>query len=254
MVPPEGRVRVLVEGVRPEIDCGTFPAKRTTGEFVVVEADIFTDGHALVGGEILYRYEREEVWRRSLMKPVGIDRWSGDFLASKVGKYYYTIEGWIDRFGTWRNAMTKRIESGQDLRTEFLIGALIVEEAASQAAPDDAVRLRDLIRILRDEGNADGDKRAVLDEEIAAIVQRYPDRQFAARYAKELCVVVDRERVGFSAWYEMFPRSCASEPGRPGTLRDCEARLPYVAAISSSRTALFPPSGFRPSRKIRIKS
>ena len=35
----------------------------------------------------------------------------------------------------------------------------------------------------------------------------------------------------FSAWYELFPRSCASEPGRHGTLQDCEARLPYVAAM-----------------------
>ena len=231
MLPPEGRVRVVVEGVGPEIDGGAFPAKRTVGEFLVVQADIFTDGHDSVAGEILYRYEREEVWRRSPMKPVGIDRWRGDFLASKVGKYYYTVQGYIDRFGTWRNAMIKRIDSGQDIRTECLIGAGIAEEAASRAAPEDAARLQDWIRILRDERSLEGGKRAVLDDEIAAIVQRHPDRQFAARYAKELCVVVDRERAGFSAWYEMFPRSCAPEPGRQGTLRDCEARLPYVAAM-----------------------
>ena len=102
---------------------------------MAVEADIFTDGHVSVAGEILYRYEREEVWRRALMKRVGIDRWSGNFLAPKVGKYYYTIEGWIDRFGTWRNDMIKRIDSGQDLRAEFVIGALLVEDAASRAAP-----------------------------------------------------------------------------------------------------------------------
>src|SRR5258707_10326827 len=107
----------------------------------------------------------------------------------------------------------------------------MVEEGARGPAPAAAVRLHDLIRILRDDRSPEGGKRAVLDDEIAAIVRRYPDRQFAARYAKELCVVVDRERAGFSAWYEMFPRSCASEPGRPGTLRDCEARLPYVAAM-----------------------
>src|SRR5438067_10699100 len=29
----------------------------------------------------------------------------------------------------------------------------------------------------------------------------------------------------------MFPRSCASEPGVHGTLRDCEQRLPYVAGM-----------------------
>jgi starch synthase (maltosyl-transferring) len=42
-------------------------------------------------------------------------------------------------------------------------------------------------------------------------------------------VVVDRERARFGTWYEMFPRSCAADPGRYGTFRDCEARLPYIA-------------------------
>jgi len=105
----EGRIRVVVEGVRPEIDCGAFPAKHIAGDRVVVEADIFTDGHDLVAGEILYRHEQEEGWRRSPLKLVGNDRWRGDFLASKLGKYRYTVEGWIDRFGTWRSAMIKRI-------------------------------------------------------------------------------------------------------------------------------------------------
>ncbi len=220
-----------MEGVRPEIEGGAFPVKRTVGELVGVEADIFTDGHDGVAGEILYRYEREEVWRRASMKPVGVDRWGGGFQATEVGKYYYTVEGWIDRFGTWRNAMVRRMDSGQDLRAEFLIGAVIIEEAISRALPDDAARLEDLLRILRDERTPEESRRAVLDDEIALIVQRYPDRRLAARYAKELCVVVDRARAGFSAWYEVFPRSCAAERGRAGTLRDCEARLPYVAAM-----------------------
>src|SRR5438105_3032969 len=74
----EGRIRVVVEGVRPEIDCGAFPAKRIAGDRVIVEADIFTDGHDLVAGEILYRHGQEEAWRRSQMKRVGNDRWRGD--------------------------------------------------------------------------------------------------------------------------------------------------------------------------------
>lgn len=43
MLLPEGRVRVVVEGVRPEIDCGAISAERTVGEFVVVDLGIFTD-------------------------------------------------------------------------------------------------------------------------------------------------------------------------------------------------------------------
>jgi starch synthase (maltosyl-transferring) len=50
-------------------------------------------------------------------------------------------------------------------------------------------------------------------------------------YPKELVVSVEREKAGFSTWYEMFPRSCAGEPGRHGTFKDCEARLPYIASM-----------------------
>jgi starch synthase (maltosyl-transferring) len=244
MLPPEGRVRVVVEGVRPEIDCGAHALKRIVGDSVVVQAEIFTDGHDLVAGEILYCYGREDMWQRSPMKLVGNDHWTGDFLAAQVGKYHYTVEGWIDRFGTWRNAMIKRVDSGQDVRMDCLVGANLIEETASRAGPEDVARLRDWIRILRDGRSPEGALRTLLEDEVAAVIQRYPDRRFAARYGKELCLVVDRERAGFSAWYEMFPRSCAPAPGRPGvaqpggqpwdqhgTLRDCEARLPYVAAM-----------------------
>ena len=155
----KGGYGLLWKEFDPKLTAVRFQPSVQSGS-LVVEADIFTDGHDSVAGEILYRYEREEVWRRSPMKPVGIDRWRGDFLASKVGKYYYTIEGWIDRFGTWRNAMIKRIDSGQDIRIECLIGAGIAEEAASRAAPEDAARLHDWIRILRDERSPEGGKQS----------------------------------------------------------------------------------------------
>ncbi len=196
---------------------------------MIVDADIFTDGHDAVAGEVLYRFEREEVWRRSPMKLVGNDHWRGDFTASKVGKYYFTVEGWIDRYTTWRNAMIKRIDSDQDVRMESLIGADLLEEAASRATPEDAAELREWVGVLRANGGVVN--QGVLGDAVASLVRRYPDRRFGARYGKELGVVVDREKAGFSAWYEMFPRSAASEPSVHGTLRDCEARLPYIAAM-----------------------
>ncbi len=73
--------------------------------------------------------------RRSPMRWMGNDRWRRDFPASKIGIYSYTVEGWIDRFGTWRNAMIKRMNSGtvdssQDLRMECLTGAALQERSA----------------------------------------------------------------------------------------------------------------------------
>src|SRR5439155_12789838 len=42
---------------------------------------------------------------------------------------------------------------------------------------------------------------------------------------------VDPELARFGAWYEMFPRSAASEEGRHGTFKDVEKRLPYIQAM-----------------------
>ncbi|MGH9447994.1 MAG: alpha-amylase family glycosyl hydrolase, partial [Terriglobia bacterium] len=69
------------------------------------------------------------------------------------------------------------------------------------------------------------------DPELWTLALGYPDRRGAATYEKSLDVVVDREKARFSSWYEMFPRSWAREPGQHGTLGDCEAALPYIAAM-----------------------
>jgi starch synthase (maltosyl-transferring) len=63
------------------------------------------------------------------------------------------------------------------------------------------------------------------------MIGRYPDRRFASEAERELVIVVDPVRARFGAWYEMFPRSTSPQAGRRGTLKDCEARLPYVAAM-----------------------
>ena len=73
--------------------------------------------------------------------------------------------------------------------------------------------------------------QSTLKEEVAPLVGKYPDRQWAVRFSKDLMVVVEREKARFSTWYELFPRSCATEPGRHDTFQDCEDRLPYVAAM-----------------------
>ena len=39
----------------PEVDGGRFPAKRTVGETVTVEADIFADGHDAVAAVLKYK-------------------------------------------------------------------------------------------------------------------------------------------------------------------------------------------------------
>jgi starch synthase (maltosyl-transferring) len=229
----EGRTRVVIAGVQPQIDDGSFPIKRTVGEKVVVEADIFTDGHDALAALLLYRHESETKWTEVPLQPLVNDRWRGEFIALKPGHYRYTVQAWVDRFASWRRDLAKRIEAGQDITVELLIGADLIEAAIARAATADAQKLREWVAVLRQAQKSQLSTKVqlALAEELGPLVEKYPDRQFAVSYEKELTVVVEREKARCSAWYEMFPRSCAREPGRHGTFQDCEARLPSIAGM-----------------------
>jgi starch synthase (maltosyl-transferring) len=228
--PRDGRRRVVIEGVNPEIDGGRFPIKRTVGETVVVEADVFADGHDLLGSVLRFRPEEASSWSESPMRPVVNDRWRGEFDVTDVGRYRYTLRAWVDRFATWRSDLVKRVEAEQEVSTDLLIGADLVERAARRAGAD-ARTLRDAARLLRSGAGSREGVEAALDPELSAVMERHPDRRHTVTYGRELVVVVDRERARFSTWYELFPRSTSPEPGTYGTFADVEARLPYVAGM-----------------------
>ena len=225
----EGRRRVVIEGVEPEIDCGRFPAKRVVGEEVVVEADAFTDGHDAITCVLLHRAESETDWSATPMRPLVNDRWRGSFTVEALGRYRYALIAWVDHFKTWRRDLEKRVAAGQDVAADLLIGAALVEEAAARSGS----HARELARRadeLRADTPQDERTKLALDEKLAGWMDAAPDRRFATLYDRDLAVVVDRERARFSAWYEFFPRS-AGEPGAHGTLRDAERMLAYAADL-----------------------
>ncbi|MFP3867205.1 MAG: alpha-1,4-glucan--maltose-1-phosphate maltosyltransferase [Desulfobacteraceae bacterium] len=235
-----GRGRVIIEGVKPEIDGGRYPIKRTVGEPVRVEADIYADGHEVISGVLLYRWNQESPWSETPVEFLGNDRWQAEFTVKELGTYSYTLEAWVDRFRTWRRDLAKKFEAGQEVAVDLLVGAQLVAEAAEQASPDDAEQLVQWAYLLKAEGDVLNRALLALDPELAQTMDRYPDRRWASRYDRELVVVVERVKARFSTWYEMFPRSCASKPGEHGTFRDCEDRLPYVAGLGFD-VVYFPP-------------
>jgi len=227
----DARCRVVVERVRPEIDGGRFPIKRVVGEKVLVEANVFADGHDQLSCRILYWTETDKEPHSATMEPLMNDLWRGEFRVSEIGTCRYTVEGWIDHFKTWRSDLLKRIAAGQDVRIDLLIGAQIIEDSGSRASGPDGKFLREWAERLRENADREPGTSIALEEELLPVIGRYPEPYLVSRYSKELLVTVDRPRAGFSAWYELFPRSTAPEPGRHGTLRDCEGRLPYIASM-----------------------
>ena len=223
--------RVIIEGVDPEIDGGRFPVKRTVGEKVRVEADIAADSHDVIAGLLLYRFDDEPVWKAVFMKHLVNDRWRGAFRVTSVGRYWYTLQGWVDHFMTWQRDLGKKVAAGQNVSVDLLIGSELIGAAADRATGADATTLSGWAELLIADKPMKEKTRLALDRNLGRLMYRYPDRSQAARYNKALAVVVEPRQARFSTWYEMFPRSCAAETGRHGTFKDCEERLPYIAEM-----------------------
>jgi starch synthase (maltosyl-transferring) len=226
------KVRVVIENITPCIDCGRFPIKRTTGEKVVVEADVFTDGHDAVAAMMMYRHDSTTEWHKVPMKPLGNDRFRAEFAVQQLGSYLYTVSAWVDHLESWRHGLMKKYQAGQDISLDLKTGAQLAEQMAARAHNQDSQRLREWATALIDP-RRDIEARVALaqTESIHDLEQRYPDPDIALNWDSPLEVSVDRERARYSTWYEMFPRSAASEPGKHGTFADVEKLLPYVASM-----------------------
>ncbi len=225
--------RIVIERVLPELDGGRHPVKRVAGDEILVSADVYKDGHDLLDARVCFRADGETGWRTSPMRyDFDSDRWSGSFVADKVGRWTYTVEAWTDEFGTWRSGLEKKLAAAQDVSSELLAGAVLVDDASKRARGAERQRLRDVAERL---GSKDGPQaeraKLALDPSLAETMKSLFDPATTTLYDRELAVVVDRERARFAAWYEMFPRSQGTVPGRHGTFADAERRLPAVAAL-----------------------
>lgn len=226
--------RAAIENVRPEIDGGRFPIKRTPGEKVEVTADIFADGHDVLSAQLLYRAESQPEWSIAPMRELVNDAWSGEFRIPAQERHFYTVRAWPDAFKSWVRDLKKRRAADQDLSLEFLIGAELVAQGAARAsAGERAGSLREFARQIRELHESDPEKAFEIasSEKLTLLMDGYPDLSAATLYERELAVEVDRERARFSAWYEMFPRSCTGDASQHGTFRTSIERLDYVAEM-----------------------
>ncbi len=258
--PAQGRSRVVIEDVAPQIDAGRRPVRRILGDELRVTAAIFADGHDHVAARLLYRNRSDRRWRFVPMKLGGNDLWSGSFVVDQLGSWTFTLQGWVDHFETWASDFKKRLavqtgprradvdssarpddEAGlnvasapaaSDIPLALRSGALLLHQGAARASGEAAWQLREAARMLA----LRADQNVYLPEyplsdEVHLLMSAYPDLTHATRYQPDLPLWVDRDRARFSAWYEMFPRSASPIPGQHGTFADAERQLPEIAAM-----------------------
>ncbi|WP_347156753.1 alpha-1,4-glucan--maltose-1-phosphate maltosyltransferase [Pontibacter chitinilyticus] len=236
----EGTKRVVIEHVIPQINCGRYPAKRVVGEELVVTADVFADGHDEVKAQVVYRHTKKKKWEKVPMQFLGNDRWQAAFTPDTMGRYEYTVEGWIDHFYTWQKGLKKKFEANQDITVELQIGAQQLDAAAEGAKPGQQKRLRKWAEQLRN-NNSQADAVAwATGHEVSELMESCGEHENVTTYDQVLQLDVERQKALFSTWYEFFPRSASQEAGQHGTFKDCERLLPRIAEMGFD-TIYLPP-------------
>ncbi|MFH2137863.1 MAG: alpha-1,4-glucan--maltose-1-phosphate maltosyltransferase [Candidatus Omnitrophota bacterium] len=224
--------RIMIEKVSPEIDSGAFPIKRTVGENVVVQANIFTDGHDEIICVLLYRLAKQTEWQEVYMRDLGNDRWAGSFAIEKEEAYCYSIRAAIDEFSTWRNGLEKNIKAQQDIAVDLKIGIKIIEQARKRIKEKSIVKLIDAylkkINAAKDNNTLSS---VLMNDKLLDLMQKNCDFKNGIAYNKELNVSVERKLALFSSWYEFFPRSWGAHPGEHGSLKDAEKLIPEISRM-----------------------
>src|SRR2546428_1834130 len=196
-------MRVVVERIRPSVDGGRFPIKRTPGESVAVTVVMFADGHDVIAAVLRDRpkataehAENAEPtfsansassagdrgdWCETPMTLVapGTDEWTAQFDVSAIGWHEYAIVAWVDRFLTWRRDIRVKAAAGQDVSVELLEGSLLVRDAANRAEDSDAAWLLEQADALTDSTRTADRLQVALSDELASMMAAYAERSRA---------------------------------------------------------------------------
>jgi starch synthase (maltosyl-transferring) len=232
--------RIAIEAVTPAVDGGRFPLKRVQGDTVRFEADIFADGHDMLGAALRYRHTSAPVWRETPLKHFDNDRWAGRLTFDRIGRYEIIVEAWRDPIASWRSSVQKKLAAGQNISVDLAIGLGLLRRAAETMSGG----LKDkLLRLCAETEAARSDttRANLLTGEIAeALTEPGVLRENLTRSAQTFEVVADRRLAACAAWYELLPRSQSGNTERHGNFDDVIARLPYIRDLGFD-VLYFPP-------------
>jgi starch synthase (maltosyl-transferring) len=225
--------RIVIEGIRPQVDCGRRPARAVAGETIPVEATVFRDGHnEVIAAGVRLTGPGE---RRSQLVPMvavehGLDRWRAEVTLPRTGFWSFVVEAWTDQIATWREGTHKKLDAGRDIDLELEEGAQLFERAAAWVPVASRDLLREAAAGLRRAG-ADPAERlaAASDSAVVELLDRHPPKDVTR--STRLAIWVDRPRALYGAWYEFFPRSEGATSTTGGTFKQAAERLPAVAAM-----------------------
>jgi starch synthase (maltosyl-transferring) len=183
--------RVVIANVRPVVSGGCSSIHWVVGDKVRVKADIFSNGHEQLAGELLFRMEGVRQWQALPMAFVNNDEWYSAFRVSEAGTYEYTVQAWIDRFRTWLSGVAQKSAAGQNVDREMVEGSRIVAVAAELSVGEDHQWLASKARFLSSDESCKERMRIAGDPVLSRLMDAYADKSGVSVYNRVLRATVD---------------------------------------------------------------
>lgn len=260
--------RIVISRVSPCVEQGRYPAKAVVNQSVTIDATIFADGHNRLAARVLWKEASAKSWQSEPMMLLGNDQWQASLLPTQVGKHYFKIEAWLDRWQNYHHELYEKHHAHVPVQLELKEGHLLLQEIFDFAVAEDNAPesesdpasvhiatphqmpraeamafMQDQLAQLeqaRESENTDQQVRILLQQQLAEAVEVLEPRKFLTQPKQTLVIDVERTQAGFSSWYELFPRSITSSAEHHGTLDDVISRLPAVEAMGFD-VLYFPP-------------
>ncbi len=236
--PLNGKKRVVINNISPRTGCENYPVKAVVDERILITADIFCDGHDQISASVLLKHEADKSWKEYPMIEEANNRWSFQFIAEKTGSYQFRIIGWVNHFESWRQGRLKSMDFNDP--TAIKSGVLLLETMAAKAKGKVANLLQDTIHSLHENNDPDFINILIDQPELLAAIRSIKPKDIITEYQDTIEIIVSRKKAGFSAWYELFPRSAGAVEGQHGTFNDLISLLPIIADMGFD-TIYLPP-------------
>jgi starch synthase (maltosyl-transferring) len=231
--------RIVIENTAPVIDGGQFAAKAIVGQPVSVTSKVYADGHDKMAVRVCWRAADEESWYMAPLRELGNDSWVGEFTPTRVARYVFRLEAWIDQFASYRYELEKKYAAGVPIELELEEGRLHLVHAIERSQGDVRTQIEAVLKQFTEAQDQDVQVTVLLNGETSATMAQADNHAYLSR-SVEFPLEVERELAQFASWYELFPRSITDDKARHGTFNDVHSRLPMIRDMGFD-VLYFPP-------------
>lgn len=229
--------RIPIRHLTPAQPEGLWPAKAFVGEVVPFGATVFREGHDIIGVDLELTSPNGTTTTIAFPQPdKGVDEWRTTARVTATGTWTWRIRAYTDDWATWLHAADIKIAAGIDVDVMFQLGVNLIDRALAGTRASAATAPLQVLKKAFTDTSADPLERIALAH-AAAVTDALTTRRPVSlvTYSETLELRVERERAGYGAWYEFFPRSEGATRAADGTVTSgnfvtARARLAQLAA------------------------